>query len=354
MKAAREWWRKALEFLLRLFFPEISLWRIVREEIARSRYLKYLHEFDVGTATRQQLMAIQRGQLHFAAATIGQELPIDMVDKITSTVTAREHNLDANNSKIEIRWGPWSSEHPELGQTVLDITNVHTYKHILPSLPTGRHTWKGIGYPDTGEILLVLQLIWLMTSIALRLASGFEMSLLELFCLFSLTAFAAERFVTQLNVPAWNEDVVFSITLSDTMRPVRNSIMAEEALPKTWRRYLLILPVLQFIGWPIFMFVYATKSGPMDGPNLQSFTNPVCLAAGGVYISAFVWAFIGSMVAGSETWSFLRWIPFVISAFALVLSKFIVLLLGILQVVQGPLGIFLIPSNQWTIPHISG
>jgi hypothetical protein len=27
------------------------------------------------------------------------------------------------------------------------------------------------------------------------------------------------------------------------------------------------------------MFVYATKSGPIDGPNLQSFSNPVYFAA---------------------------------------------------------------------------
>ncbi|PVH82429.1 hypothetical protein DL98DRAFT_586419 [Cadophora sp. DSE1049] len=323
------------------------------EEVSRSRYMKYLHGLGVGTATQQQLMAIQRGQLHFAAASTGLDQVDAAGDKTAATFTAREHGLGGDSGKIEIKWGPWSSEYPELGQSVLNLSNVHAYKHILPYLPTGRHTWKGIGYPDIGEIVLTLQLIWLMTSIALRLASGYAMSLFELFCLFSLTAFVAERFVTQLNIPAWNEDVLFSITSTDVARTVHNSIMPEVELPETGRRVLLILPGLQFIGWPIFMFVYATKSNTNEG-GLETFTNTICFVGGGVYISAFIWAIIGSMVAGSEMWKFLRFIPFTISAGALVISKVLVLSMGILQVVQGSLGIFLVPSSQWTIPHISG
>jgi hypothetical protein len=38
--------------------------------------------------------------------------------------------------------------------------------------------------------------------------------------------------------------------------------------------------MLQFLGWPAFMFVYATKSGPLDGAGLSSMTNPVCFATG--------------------------------------------------------------------------
>ena len=353
MKAAQTWWRRVLEFFLRLFFPEISLWRIVEEEVSRSRYLRYLHDLGIETATRQQLMAIQRGHLHFAAASIVTDPSDATGDKVAARVTAKDFGLGGGSGKIDIKWGSWISEHPDVGQAVLNLSDVQTYKHILPCLPTGRHTWKGIGYPDIGEIVLTLQLIWLMTSIALRLASGYAMSLLELFCLFSLTAFAAERFVTQLNIPAWNEDVLFSITSTDVAGPIYDTVIPQIELPATGRRILLLLPGLQFLGWPIFMFVYATTSDPSDD-GLESFTNLICFIGGGVYISAFVWATIGSMVAGSKTWNFLRYIPFTISAGALVISKLLVLTMGILQVVQGSLGIFLVPSSQWTIPHISG
>jgi hypothetical protein len=74
--------------------------------------------------------------------------------------------------------------------------------------------------------------------------------------------------------------------------------MNKKLLPKSWKEYLGIIPMLQFLGWPAFMFMYATKSGPLDGLGLSSMTNAVCFAAGGVYFSAFLWAFIGRRFKG--------------------------------------------------------
>jgi hypothetical protein len=130
--------------------------------------------------------------------------------------------------------------------------------------------------------------------------------------------------------------------------------MNKTFLPKTWKESFTIIPVLQFLGWPVFMFVYATKSGVHDGPGLTSVTNPVCFAAGGVYCSAFIWAFIGGALGDSKSWGFLKYGPYAIASFAFFLSKFLVFFLGITQALQGDRDIFLVPARQWNIPHISG
>jgi hypothetical protein len=57
-------------------------------------------------------------------------------------------------------------------------------------------------------------------------------------------------------------------------------MMNKKLLSKSLKQYLGIIPMLQFLGWPAFMFVYATKSGPLDGAGLSSMTNPVCFATG--------------------------------------------------------------------------
>jgi hypothetical protein len=351
MKASLTWWRKGLEFALRLFFPEISLWNIVEEEVLRSRYLKYLHSVGFTSATRQQLMSIQQGKLfvaHSGATADYELLERSYGDKGVSAVTAQEVTAPAE-MKVAIRW---CSETPKADCIQLKIENVGTYQHFLGSLPTGKQTWKGIGYPDIGTSLLTLQLIWLLTTIALRLASGYKVSLLELYCLFSLVAFVSERIVTQLNVPAWNQQVVVSTQSSAYNERIEP--MNKKLLPKSWKEYLGIIPILQFLGWPAFMFVYATKSGPLDGAGLSSMTNPVCFAAGGVYVSAFLWTFIGILVGGSKTWGFLSLGPFTIAGVAFFLSKFLVFFLGITQALQGNRDIFLVPAKQWNIPHLSG
>jgi hypothetical protein len=350
MRAARSWWRKGLDFMLRLFFPEISLWKIVQEKILRTRYLNHLHSIGFTSATRQQLMSIQQGKL-FVTTSSGA-MNYELLERsygnkdITAVATRNVTALD--ELQLAIRW---CSETPKGDCIQLNITNVRSYQHFLASLPTGKQTWKGIGYPDIGTSLLTLQLVWLLITIALRLASGYKVSLLELYCLFSLVAFVAERIVTQLNVPAWSQQVVVR-----TESPAYGRIdsMDKAHLPNTWKEILAVLPILQFLGWPAFMFVYATKSVPQDGANLASITNSVCFAAGGVYTSAFIWAFIGTLVAGSESWGFLKWGPFTIAGGAFCLSKFLVFSLGIVQAVQGERDIFLIPAKQWNIPHISG
>ena len=339
-----------MDFILRLFFPEISLWHIMEEEILRTQYLKHLHAIGFLSATRQQLMSIQQGKLFLAGPrpTIEHELPESNYGmKGAPAVSARDITvLDEPQAAIR-----WCSETPKEGCIQLKIENVGAYQHLLGSLPTGKQTWKGIGYPDIGTSLLTLQLIWLLTTIALRLASGYKVSLLELYCLFSLVAFVAERIVTQLNIPAWSQSVV---VCADSAYNGRIDSMDKKLLPKTWKEYFTIIPLLQFLGWPVFMFVYAAKSGPHDGAGLTSITNAVCFAAGGVYSSAFLWAFVGSALGGSKSWGFLKYGPFAMAGFAFFLSKFLVFFLGITQALQGDRDIFLVPAKQWNIPHISG
>jgi hypothetical protein len=59
-----------------------------------------------------------------------------------------------------------------------------------------------------------------------------------------------------------------------------------------------------------------------------------------VYASAFIWAFIGTLVADSESWGFLKWVPFTIAGGAFCLSEFLVFSQGIVQAVQGDKDIF--------------
>lgn len=342
MAASLKWWKKALDFLLRLFFPELSLWKIVKEEIVRTRYLNHLHSVGLTGATRQQLMSVQQGKLFVTGVAMNQNY--ELLDrnfgiKIDPVVDQRE--MAAPDGAIR-----WCSEKPE-GCSQLSIENVGVYQHILASLPTGKQTWKGIGQPDMGTVLLTLQLIWLLIAIVMRLASGFRVSLLELYCLFSLVAFVAERLITQFNVPAWSQSVVLRMHSGFE----RMDIMDENSLPSTLKSWLLALPVLQFLGWPVFMFLYATKY--KDGQDGLSMTNSVCLAAGGTYASAFIWAFIGSCVAGSS-WRVLRYIPFGIACGAFCLSKVLIFGLGIAQTFAGERDIFLTPAKQWSIPHLSG
>lgn len=352
MKASLSWWRKGLSFLLRLFFPELSLWQIVDEEILRTRFLKHLHSLGFTTATRQQLMSIQQGKLF--VTTSGAAIDYELSDRSSvnksNTAVATHESTAADEWHVAIRW---TSETPKGDCTQLNIANVRTYQHFLASLPTGKQTWKGIGYPDIGTSLLTMQLIWLLITIALRLSSGYKVSLLELYCLFSLVAFVAERVVTQLNVPAWSQQVVVCMESARYNNGQLYS-MEKKVLPKTWKEIFAILPMLQFLGWPAFMMIYAFKSGPLDGPGLTSMTNPVCLAAGGVYLSAFIWTFIGSCLSVSKSFQFLSWGPLVIAGSAFFLSKVLVFGLGISQALQGNKDIFLVPVKQWNIPHISG
>ncbi|KAH8587936.1 hypothetical protein B0O99DRAFT_693979 [Bisporella sp. PMI_857] len=351
MNASLAWWRKGMDFVLRLFFPEISLWHITEEEILRTQYLKHLHAIGFLSATRQQLMSIQQGKLFLAGPrpTIEHELPESNYGMKGAPAVSAQDITVLDEPQAAIRW---CSETPNEGCIQLKIENVRAYQHLLGSLPTGKQTWKGIGYPDIGTSLLTLQLIWLLTTIALRLASGYKVSLLELYCLFSLVAFVAERIVTQLNIPAWSQSVV--VCAVSSAYNSRIDSMDKKLLPETWKGYFTIIPLLQFLGWPVFMFVYAAKSGPHDGAGLTSITNAVCFAAGGVYCSAFLWAFVGSALGGSKSWGFLKYGPFAIAGFAFFLSKFLVFFLGITQALQGDRDIFLVPAKQWNIPHISG
>jgi hypothetical protein len=156
---------------------------------------------------------------------------------------------------------------------------------------------------------------------------------------------------TLLNVPAWSQQVVVR-TESSAYAWIDS--MEQAHLPNTWKEFLAVLSILQFLEWPAFMFVYATKSVPNDGASFMSITNTVCFAAGDVSASAFIWAFIGTLVAGSESWGFLKGGSFTIAGGAFFLSKFLVFSLGRVQAFQGDRNIFLIPAKQWNIPHISG
>ncbi|KAH7117387.1 hypothetical protein EDB81DRAFT_767195 [Dactylonectria macrodidyma] len=260
MRASLVWWRRVLDFLLRVFFPEISLFKITKEEILRSSILRDLHGAGLECVTNQQLMSIQQGKLFVPRSLPSFNMSADKVGYLSP------------NIHIE-----WLSENPTDSESRgVDIGDVDAYKHLLTHLPTGHGTWRGIGYPDLGTMLLTMQLIWLMAMIVLRITSGFLVSMLELYCLFSLTAFIAERCITKMNIPAWSQPVLVS---GPQIMFEPGAVAAAPYIPTTWKQVLLVLPCLQFIGWPIFMMVYGIKAFP-DDVGVR-FTPTVCMAAGG-------------------------------------------------------------------------
>jgi len=186
--------------MLTLFFPDISLWKIIQEEILRTRYLNNLHSLGFTSATEQQLMSIQQGKLF--VTTPGAAIDYKLLERsygnkeIAAVATRDGTALDELQAAVR-----WCSETPKGDCIQLNIANVRSHQHFLASLPTGKQTWKGIGYPDIGTPLLALQLVWLLITIALRLANGYKVSLLELYCLFSLVAFVAERIVYPAQCP---------------------------------------------------------------------------------------------------------------------------------------------------------
>ncbi|KAH7112275.1 hypothetical protein B0J13DRAFT_571066 [Dactylonectria estremocensis] len=173
--------------------------------------------------------------------------------------------------------------------------------------------------------------------------------MLELYCLFSLTGFIAERCITKMNIPAWSQPVLMSGPQiifgpgADTAAPYTST---------TWKQALLLLPCLQFIGWPIFMVVYGVKAFPDD--VAVRFTASACMAAGGMYLSAGIWFCIGLLFLESKWFGWCKNVCWFIAVGAACLSKLAAFGLGTLQVAMGEPGIFVTPQNRWTIPHISG
>lgn len=320
MHASRRWWRRLLDFLLRVFFPEISLYMITTEEILRSKIVNELRSAGYSRVTGQQLMSIQRGLL----LSVGHLSP--------------PHHQGTNFNAVEVTWLP---EEPDSAfGSPFEVKDYHKYKDMLSYLPTGGKTWKGIGYPDLGTLLLTLQLCWLMATIIVRLVSGLMISFLELYCLFALTAFVTERLITTFSIPAWNQPVIVRMpaSLSLPEYPV--------VLGSTWKIFLLMLPGVQFAMWPIFMFVYGIK-----GPWQQSMTNNICIAAGGMYLSAAIYGTLGLCFQNAKWCRNICWFIALGAASA---SKFMSLGLGLFQVFSGEGAIFLKPGLQLPIPHISG
>jgi hypothetical protein len=81
--------------------------------------------------------------------------------EITAVATRDVTALDELQAAVR-----WCSETPKGDCIQLNITNVRSYQHFLAFLPTGKQTWKGIGYPDIGTSLLALQLVWLLITIS--------------------------------------------------------------------------------------------------------------------------------------------------------------------------------------------
>jgi hypothetical protein len=136
MRAAHSWRRKGLDFMLKFFFPEISLWKIIQEEILRTRYLNHLHSLGFTSATRQQLMSIQRGKLF--VTTPGAAIDYKLLERsygnkeIAAVATRDGTALDELQAAV---W--WCSETPKGDCIHLNITNVRSCQYYLASLPTG-------------------------------------------------------------------------------------------------------------------------------------------------------------------------------------------------------------------------
>jgi len=329
MRASRSWLRRVLDFLRRLFLPELSLYKIVEEETTRSSVIKIL-EREGHYGTKSQLMAIQRGSLYIstspAAGNVGRKSTMTLVNAGSLTT--------------------WCAEKPPGdAASVVEIEEVDTYKHLLQLLPTGSTTWKGIGYPDLGTAILTLQLLWIIGNLCTRLGVHLRISLLEVYSLYSLTGFVGERLVTLLRIPAWSQEVV----VKDVVNPYGISVQREQrTIPKTWQHLLFIVPLLQAIVWPVFMFLYAEYGDQM------TWTSAICRAAGGAHLGGTICFIVGTYFAGTKNWRWVRYVAWTISGVAYLFSRVFMLGFALLQVHVGEKAIFLVPEYKWDLPHIGG
>ncbi|KAG0640182.1 hypothetical protein HOY80DRAFT_959995 [Tuber brumale] len=330
MKPLQRVWRRVLDILLRIVFPEIGLFKVQREEAHRSRVLKVLSSEGIKGVTRQQLMAIQAGRLY-------------RLNDLTDTVLNTHQD---NWSQFR-----WCSEEPDLALR-LEIENMADYAGLLKGLPTGRRTWRGIELPDFALVILTIQWAWLITTIALRLSSGYRVSLVELYSLYCLAAFILERLLTRLNKPAWDQHCV-SIRETHPVVPVHINTCGVH----TSADLGIILPVLLFLAFPVYMMVYGHFLGQSKAEQkVGGFAPSICWSAGGMYCSAAGWAVIGLWVTGkyqNTSYYSLRWIPWGIAVISIILSKLMVLGLAITQVViLADPDIYRVPPQIFTLPHI--
>ncbi|KAG0130376.1 hypothetical protein HOY82DRAFT_540142 [Tuber indicum] len=330
MKPLQRVWRRFLDILLRIFFPEIGLYKVQQEEAHRSRVLKVLESEGVEGVTRQQLMAIQAGRLYRS-------------NDLTTIVL----NTDQDN------WSQfrWCSEEPELAVR-LGIDDMAVYAGLLKGLPTGRRTWRGVGLPDFALVILTIQWAWLITTIALRLSSGYRVSLVELYSLYCLAAFVLERLLTRLNKPAWDQHCI-SVRYTPAVVPEHTNACGV----RTPAELGIIVPAFLFLAFPVYMMVYGHFLALSKAEQkVGGFAPSICWSAGGMYCSAAGWAIFGIWVAGKyqNTSKYcLRWVPWGIAVLSIILSKLMVFCLAITQVViLADPDIYRVPPQRFTLPHI--
>jgi len=338
MQASRQPWKWAGDFLLRLLFPEAGLLRVHFEEVDRSHFLSLLHKMRCSAATRQQLMAIQAGKLHRSRTPNYKHL--DTRPLLSPSSPSRTAVLPGATAIT------WCSESPsrDSGFYQVELCDIHAYMDILSSLPAGQETMKGVGLPDTATFILVLHLVWLLFAIGQRLISNYLPSLIELYALYTLTAFVAERIITQFNVPAWQQHVVFTNSL-----PWVSS--GDDGKRKTWKKIFIIIPIILFITWPVHMILYGFR-----GPRELSFTATLCSTAGGTYCAGLLCVGIGKGAATSKHWFWgtFSWGLLVVGYGTLIISRCSMLGFSVYQTFIGEREIFLIPPTTWQIPHLSG
>jgi hypothetical protein len=241
----------------------------------------------------------------------------------------------------------WCSKKPadDSGCYQLDIKDVDGYRDVLQSLPTGQKAMFGIALPDSTTFILTLQLVWMIVTIALRLAHHFIPSILEIYGLFALTSFITERLITLFTAPAWEQHVIYT-----TSRPFTPG--EDDGTRYTWKRILAVIPYILTLSWPIYMIVYGVKGPSKD----TSLTAMFCLSAGGTHVSGIVWLAVANWCAehrkSSVRW--LKWLPNVIGYLSIVLSRIMIIGLGVWQAYYGQREIFLMPSKNWDIPHLTG
>jgi len=333
MRPRRQFSRRCKDVVLRIIFPEIGLYKVQKEEAHRSRVLKVLRSQGIDGVTRQQLMAIQAGRLY-------------LENDLTTLVLSADQG---NWSQFR-----WCSEEPD-SAIPLGIDDIAAYAGLLKGLPTGRRTWKGIGLPDFALVVLTVQWAWLITTIAIRLSRGYRVSLVELYSLYSLAAFIFERLLTRLNKPAWDQHCI-SLRPPPSVVPQHTNTCGVRTLSELG----IVVPALLFLAFPVYMMLYGSFLGGYDdeGPEVGAHgpEPAVCLAAGGMYLSAAIWGFIGLMVARKfeDTKLYLlRWVPWSIGIMVIVGSRLMVFSIAIMQVVwAADPGIYRVPPQRFSLPHI--
>ncbi|RPB19453.1 hypothetical protein L211DRAFT_853108 [Terfezia boudieri ATCC MYA-4762] len=293
---------------------------------------------------------------------------------LTSETETTAVLLNSNHAQPPLRGQRriiWSLDPPTHLRRLL-ATDIPLYINIFNLLPPGSPTYIGLINlhialpPDLPTVLLISQLIWAITTLALRspaysLGGETTISLLEMYTVYALIAFLIERVaIVGCRRPAWGGSgnggyIIVEMHREDYVHEV--PVHPKRGARRGVHQYFWIPLVLMGLAYPVVLVIYAAgiyRAGTMKGsPQIPAVIGVVT----GVYVLA-VLTFLGVQALerqGREPvgdWS--RWVP---------KAKWVLWgLVGAGRVVVGIWGVWQLVEARsvggwegwWGWPHISG